>query len=602
MSDKIVRIGGASGYWGDTSIGPAQLIGVAGLDYMVFDYLAEITMSILAKAKAKDPNAGYATDFITQAMRPLIGQISEKKIRVVANAGGLNLAACRRALEQLMAEAGVSLRIGTVEGDDLSPQLERVRKTAREMDSGAAMPDRMLSVNAYLGAFPIAAALDAGADIVVTGRCVDSALIAGPLIHEFGWKSDDLDRLAAAGLAGHLLECGAQATGGNFTDWDQTADGWDNTGFPVAEVSADGSFVVTKPNGTGGKVTPLTIGEQMLYEIGDPGTYILPDVVCDFRQVTMTDLGQDRVRIAGARGAPPTAQYKVSATYLDGYACVGNFVVAGEHAAAKARLQGQAVLTKVRRLFERQGLADFTRTSMQIIGSESLYGDAANPVLELSREVVLRLGIHHPSREGADLFSKEFIGAGLSMAPGLTLLSPGRPKASPVVRLYSCFIDKSDVEISVKVDGNPVSFTTPAVRSHGDIIASPEDGHEATTSLDGNAVDVPLRRLAVARSGDKGDKANIGVIARSAKYLPAIRASLTVQKVQEHFAHVAEGRIERFDLPGIGGINFLLHQALGGGGAASLNLDPQAKTYAQVLLDIPIRLSESDARAWNVIG
>lgn len=602
MSEKIVRIGGASGYWGDTSIGPAQLIAVAGLDYMVFDYLAEITMSILTKAKAKDPNAGYATDFITQAMRPLIGQIVEKKIRVIANAGGLNLAACRRALEQLMVEAGVSLRIGTVEGDDLSPQLERLRKTAREMDSGAAMPDRMLSVNAYLGAFPIAAALDAGADIVVTGRCVDSALVAGPLIHEFGWKSDDLDRLAAAGLAGHLLECGAQATGGNFTDWDQTADGWDNTGFPVAEVSADGSFVMTKPDGTGGKVTPLTVGEQMLYEIGDPGTYILPDVVCDFRQVTMTDLGQDRVRIDGARGAPPTAQYKVSATYPDGYACIGNFVVAGEHATAKARLQGQAVLTKVRGLFERQGLADFTRTSMQIIGSESLYGDAANPALEPSREVVLRLGIHHSSREGADLFSKEFIGAGLSMAPGLTLLSPGRPKASPVVRLYSCFIDKNDVEISVKVDGNPVSFTAAAVRTQSDVVADPEAEHEEAISFDGNTVDVPLRRLAVARSGDKGDKANIGVIARRPEYLLAIRASLTVQKVQERFAHVAEGRIERFDLLGIGGINFLLHRALGGGGAASLNLDPQAKTYAQVLLDIPIRLSESDARAWNVIG
>ncbi|HYM02011.1 MAG TPA: acyclic terpene utilization AtuA family protein, partial [Stellaceae bacterium] len=344
MTDKIIRIGGASGYWGDTASAPRQLVEKGGVHYLVFDYLAEVTMSILAKMRSRSADAGYATDFITLAMKPLIRQIAEKKIKVIANAGGVNLEACRKALEKIAAEAGASLRIGTVEGDDLLPRLEELRAMdAREIGTGAPLPQKLLSVNAYLGGFPIAAALRGGADIVVTGRCVDSALVLGPLIHEFGWAPHDYDRLAAGSLAGHLLECGAQATGGNFTDWQDVAEGWDDMGFPGAEVRADGSFVVTKPEGTGGLVSPLTVGEQLLYEIGDPRAYMLPDVICDFTQVRMTQEGRDRVLVTGARGREPTATYKVSATYPGGYGCVANMVVAGFDAVEKAKRCGEAI-------------------------------------------------------------------------------------------------------------------------------------------------------------------------------------------------------------------------------------------------------------------
>ncbi len=601
MTDKVVKIGGASGYWGDTAIGPIQLIRHGDLDYLIFDYLAEITMSILAKAQSRDPEAGYATDFISRVMKPLIRDIADKRIKVIANAGGVNLQACRRALEQVAAEAGVSLKIGTVEGDNLLGRADELRgQDIREMGTGERLPTRLMSINAYLGAFPIAAALDAGADIVITGRCVDSALVVGPLIHEFGWAPDQYDHLAAGGLAGHLLECGAQASGGNFTDWEQTVDDWDNTGFPLAEIHADGSFILTKATDTGGIVNPLMAGEQMLYEIGDPSTYILPDVVCDFTRVTMEQVGDDRVLVRGARGREPTSTYKVSATYADGFGCIGTFVIAGRDAATRARRQGEAVLRKTRRMLEDADLGDYSKTAMQLVGTESLFGDQARPEALASREVVLRLGVHHPSREGVDLFSKEFMGAGLSMSPGLTGLSPGRPRPTPIVRLFSFLIDKEQVPVEVKLGGEPIT-AAQIVRRGPSAKAEPGEGQQPDAdTVTGDTIQVPLFRLAVARSGDKGDKANIGVIARKPEYLPLLRAALTPERVRACFAHVTRGTVERFDLPGSHAMNFLLHESLDGGGVASLHLDAQAKTYGQVLLETPIAVPRDSARKWEL--
>lgn len=593
MTTKVVKIGGASGYWGDTALGPLQMIRYGEVDYVILDYLAEITMSILAKARARDDNQGYATDFITRMMRPLLKEIAAKGIKVIANAGGVNLTACRRALEEAAGEAGVSLRIGTVEGDNLLPRLAELKQQGiSEMGTGEPLPEKLMSVNAYLGAFPIAAALDAGADVVITGRCVDSALAVGPLIHEFGWQPDDYPRLAAGGLVGHVIECGAQASGGNFSDWRETMDSWDNTGFPIAEVSEDGSFVLTKPPGTGGQVTPFTVGEQMLYEIGDPAAYLLPDVTCDFTAVTLEQQAADRVRVSGARGRAPTATYKVSATYAGGFACVGTFVIAGRDAAIKARAQGEAVLAKTRRLLEMEGLPDYDKTALQLVGCESLYGAQASAHAQASREVVLRLGVHHRQREGVELFSKEFVGAGLSMAPGLTGLAPGRPRPTPIVRLFSFLIDKDQVPVTVRLDGEPVPLAQAVSRGDGGDNAPTANASPAPAPAipGGDTVEVPLYQLAVARSGDKGDKANIGVIARRPEYLPVLRQALTPAVVGHYFAHLTKGITERFDLPGIHAMNFLLHESLDGGGVASLHLDAQAKTYAQMLLDIPVAI------------
>lgn len=605
MTDKVVRIGGASGYWGDSAAAPFQLVQSGHVDYLILDYLAEITMSILAKAQAADPEQGYATDFISRVMKPLLGEIPRRRIKVIANAGGVNLGACRRALEQLAREAGVRLKIGTVEGDNLLPRTDELRRRdIREMTTSEPLPERLMSANAYLGAFPIAAALEAGSDVVVTGRCVDSALAAGPLIHEFGWKPDDYDRLAAAGLVGHLLECGAQATGGNFTDWEATETGWENTGYPIAEVRADGSFVMTKPAGTGGLVSPLSVGEQMVYEIGDPAAYLLPDVSCDFSHVAMQAVGADRVRVTGARGREPSASYKVSATYADGYGCIGTFVVAGRQAVQRAQRQGEAILGKTRGMLEQLHLGDYRKTALQVVGSESLYGPhAASGVLQ-NREVVLRLGVHHARREGVELFSKEFVGSALSMSPGLTALSPGRPRPTPLVRLYSFLLDKDQVTVDVRVDGQPVAATHIVTKGRGGVpgsVAERSGQPPLATPASADAMQVPLRRLAVARSGDKGDRANIGVIARRAEYLPLLRAALTADVVKRYFAHLTQGIVERFDLPGIHAMNFLLHATLDGGGVVSLHLDPQGKTYGQMLLDMPIAVPPEEARRWRVV-
>jgi hypothetical protein len=425
-------------------------------------------------------------------------------------------------------------------------------------------------------------------------------LVLGPLIHEFGWGAGDFDRLAAGSLAGHLLECGAQVTGGNFTDWREVAEGWDDMGFPIAAVKTDGAFVVEKPAGTGGLVSPLTVGEQLLYEIGDPKNYILPDVVCDFSGVRLLQEGKDRVRVEGARGRAPTATYKVSATWPGGFSSIGTMTVAGFEAAERARRNGEAILKKSRKMLADAALGDYRRATLNVIGAETLYGANAHDSGAL-REVVLRLAIHHDKNEGAELFSREFVGSGLSMATGRCGVAAGRPNVSPVVRLYSFLIDKDKVPVAVSVDGRPVAYSPAKIAAVAEAPAKPPP--EAASALPpGRRIEVPLVKLAVARSGDKGNDANIGVMARRAEYLPAIRAALTPAAVKTYFAHFAEGAVERYDLPGLHALNFVLRDSLGGGGTSSANLDTQAKTYAQLLLAFPVPVPEAWGNELGVAG
>ncbi|HEU4374458.1 MAG TPA: acyclic terpene utilization AtuA family protein, partial [Telluria sp.] len=337
MGKQIVRIGGASGFWGDSATGAVQLVQSGQVDYLVFDYLSELTMSLLATARLKSPALGYATDFVAVAMRAVLKDAMARGMRIIANAGGVNPRACADALASLAAELDVAVSIAVVEGDDVMPQLDGLRA------EGVALPPKILSANAYLGALPIKLALDAGAQVVITGRCVDSAVTLGALLHEFGWQIDDYDCLAQASLAGHLIECGAQGVGGLHTDWESVPD-WAHIGYPIVECRPDGGFVITKPAGSGGLVTPATVGEQLLYEIGDPSRYILPDVVCDFTAVKLEQVGPDAVRVRGAKGYPPTPTYKVTATYADGYRCNAQLTVIGFDAARKARRTAEAIL------------------------------------------------------------------------------------------------------------------------------------------------------------------------------------------------------------------------------------------------------------------
>ncbi|MBX3452927.1 acyclic terpene utilization AtuA family protein [Ferrovibrio sp.] len=581
----VIRIGCGGGFWGDSAEGPRQLVLSGGIDYLIMDYLAEVTMSLLVRAKAKAPELGYATDFVLHAMQPLLAELSARRIRVITNAGGVNPLACRDALQAAIDAAGLSLKVAAVLGDDLLPQAEVLRaEGVSEMFSGTPMPTRLLSANAYFGAPGIVKALQLGADIVVTGRVTDSALALAPLMHEFGWSPEDYDRLSAGSLVGHILECGAQATGGLYTDWREVP-GWDHMGFPIAEVSADGSFVVTKPSGTGGLITPATIAEQVVYEVGDPAAYALPDVVCDFSQIDLRQVGPDRVQVSGARGSAPGGEYKVSATYADGYRATAMMMIGGREAAQKGRAVAEAVLSRSRRLIREAGLADFSATSVEILGAEAIYGPHGRA--GATREAIIKIAASHADKRALELFAREIFPAGTAMAQGLTGFAGGRPAVTPVVRLFSFLLPKDRALPEVDFQGRRHAVAMP------DIPVRPQPASAIlpdplSAPLSGDLIAVPLIRIAHGRSGDKGDIANIGVLARHPDFLPAIAAALTAQAVGEYFAHLAEGPVRRFDWPGLHGFNFMLHKALGGGGMASLRHDPQGKTYAQILMDFHV--------------
>ena len=590
MSGRIIRIGGASGFWGDSMVAAPQLVERGRLDYLVFDYLAETTMAILAGARRKRPELGYATDFVDIAMKSVLPGIVRQGIKVVANAGGINPQGCADALSALAASMGLSPRIAVVTGDDVSGEMPRLRAAGvADMFTGEALPERILSANAYLGALPIAQALAEGADIVITGRCVDSAVTLGPLIHEFGWAADDHDRLAAGSLAGHIVECGCQATGGLHTDWRDVPD-WPDIGYPVLECAADGSFTVTKPDGTGGAVIRAGVAEQMLYEIGDPAAYLLPDVSCDFSDVTIEQEGPDRVRVTGARGYAPPATYKVSATMLDGFRCAGSMVIVGIDAAAKARRTGEAVLARTRAILKRLGMPDYARTAIELFGAETLYGPHART--GQSREVMVRIVADHPMREALEIFAREIAPSGTSWSPGTTGPAAGRPSPSPLIKPFSFLLDKAEVPVSVLIGGREIAVEIPSggAAPPGRAAVAPPAPYQRP---DEAHVEVPLIRLAFARSGDKGNLANIGVVARRPELLPLIWAQVTPQVVAAYFAHLAGGPVERFHLPGIAGINYLIHDALAGGGPASPRMDPLGKGMAQMLLDLPVEVPRS---------
>lgn len=583
-NSKTVRIGCASGFWGDTNTAAFQLVHFAQIDYLVFDYLSEVTMSIMAKAKQKDPSMGYAHDFVTRVMTPLIKTTAAKNIKVISNAGGINPLACRDALVKLIADAGLDLKVVAVVGDDLTDRHAEFAD-AHEMFSGEPMPARVASMNAYLGALPIQAALDAGADIVITGRGVDSAVTIGALMHEFGWAADDYDRLAQGALAGHIIECGAQCTGGNFTDWHLVKDGYSNMGFPIVEVESDGSFVVTKPQGTGGLISTATISEQIVYEINDPQSYILPDVIVDLTHVQLEQVGTDRVRATGAKGRAPTNTYKVSATYPDGHRVVVSFLIGGREAKAKGEAVAQAIISKCERVLAMRGAPPYSSTSVEILGTESTYG--AHARYADNREVVVKIAVTHVVSEACLFFASEIAQAATGMAPGMTGIVGGRPKPSPVVKLFSLLVDKSKVKVELDIDGERHPVAIP----HGQALGLPAPVAAGDTAVrSGDEISVPLVDLAYARSGDKGNHSNIGVIARKPEYLPWIRAALTESAVAEYMQHVLspESVVKRYELTGLHALNLMLENALGGGGMASLRIDPQGKAFAQQLLDMPV--------------
>ena len=585
--ESSIHIGGASGYWGESAMATPQLLSYKKLDYLVYDYLAEITMSIMAQAKAKDTNRGYATDFIDHVLKPNLEEIAKNKVKVISNAGGINPEECGRIVRRILKEKKLDLKVAIISGDNLIANLSEIsKKKNKDMFSKIDFPKKVdiMSINAYLGAFPIAKALDEGADIIITGRCVDSAVTLGACIHAFSWGNDDLDALAGGSLAGHILECGPQATGGNFTDWEKVDD-ISNIGYPIAEIYPDGSFTVTKPNNTGGLVNIGTVSEQMLYEIGDPKAYILPDVICDFSGVKITQTDKNKVHVSASKGYEAPNSYKTCLTYKDGYRSGTYLTFYGENSTKKAQKFADAAITRTRKRISSSNLGEFEAISTEILGSESQFGNKLE-----NTEVVLKIASKHNNKQAIELFLKEISGLSLATPPGLSSFTgAGRAKPSPIIRLFSYLTPKSDIKVKIDLDTKQEIFkdkispkiNKPLPAVFPEKVEQPE-------------LEVILRKLAWGRSGDKGNKANIGLIARKPEFIPYIWHSLTEKKLRKTFQHFlgSKSMIERFYLPGSNSINILISDVLDGGGMASIRNDPQAKGFAQILLMQKISISK----------
>lgn len=566
---KVIRIGGGSAFFIDSALAVPQLLG-AGVDYILLDYLAEGAMGLLGRMKQADPDSGFTGDFMDVHIGPFLAQIAAKRVRILSNAGGVNPAGLAAKLRDRIAELDLDLSVACVDGDDLMHRLSDFVDT-RDMFTGAPFPQKgVTSANAYLGAFPIAHALRQGADIVITGRVVDSALALGPLIHEFGWGPGDLDLLAGGTLAGHLIECGAQVTGGTFTDW-REVEGWANIGAPIAECHADGSCVITKPEGSGGLVSFGTVAEQLLYETSDPAAYIVPDVTCDFTHVSIEQVGKDRVRAANARGLPAPATLKACATWDDGWRAVAYQPVIGPAAAEKASKQAEALFERGRMMLRGRNMADWRHTESVLIGG-------SDPA---SQEVIAKLVVEHDEALAVQMFAREQFAAISAMAPG-TSVAFGL-QIAPCMGLMSFLVPRDEVAawvdgvelLSGKVeDRNPKPLPEPAPPSCG----SPADCHLPTSGEELTVMD-----LAFTRSGEKGETINIGVIAREPAYLPILKAAITPEALRAHLPDLGDFSVTIYDLPGIHAINIVLDGALPGGLNASQRLDPAAKSIGQRL-------------------
>jgi hypothetical protein len=450
----MIRIANGQGFWGDSLEAPVEQVRRGPLDYLTLDYLAEVTMSILQKQRSRDPKAGYARDFVDMIAR-VLPELVQKNIRVIANAGGVNPSACRDAVLEIAKRQGVNVKVATVAGDDIMGRLDEYIARGVElknMETGQPLSSiraNVQSANVYFGAFPVAEALGRGAQIVITGRVTDTGLALAPMIHEFGWKRDDWDRLSAGTIAGHTIECGAQCTGGNCQiDW-ETID-YVDIGYPIVEAQPDGTFTVTKHAGTGGRVTVASVKEQLLYEMGDPHAYITPDCVADFTTIHLDQAGPDRVRFSGIQGHPATPFYKVSISYLAGFKAIGSLCYAWPDAYKKAR----ASETIMRQRLDRLGLK-FDEMRAEFLGANACHGiAAAEPSPECSpdlAEVVLRFGVRSNDRAAVERFTKEIAPFALNGPPVVTGIGSGRPRVEEIVAYWPALIPKTEVTPEVNV-------------------------------------------------------------------------------------------------------------------------------------------------------
>lgn len=588
---KVITIANCGGFWGDDPTAARRQVEGGPIDYLVMDYLAEVTMAILQKQKQKRPEAGYATDFVAQ-LRDVLPQCVERDVKIISNAGGVNPLACRDAVEKLARELGIEekVRVGVVLGDDIYDALDDLLESGEaltHMETGVPLSevrDQVLSANVYLGAAPVVKALELGANVVISGRVTDTGVTLAPMIHEFGWSPTDWDRLASGIVAGHIIECGTQCTGGNFTDW-KTVPSFSNMGYPLVQVEEDGSFVVTKHPDTGGLVNLHTVSEQLVYEMGAP-EYLAPDCTARFDSIQLAPDGPHRVRVTGIRGSSPPEKLKVSLSFNQGYRAFGRLMISGPDALEKAR--------KVADLFwESAGGAELYQDSRtQLVG-----WDSCHPSLAASEpgEVLLQVAVRDEDANKINQkFGPQLVPKVLSTVPGITYLGDqGRPRASGVVGYWPALLSRDRMNVSVILGETQIEVSSeiPPHESRGTVKLPPSS--PAPSPRSGEATTVELSRVCLARSGDKGDTCNIGVIARSPEIYGWMLDHLTPEFVKTRFAEICRGEVERFEVPNLLALNFLLHHSLGGGGTLSLLLDAQGKTYAQYLLAAQVEMDPS---------
>ncbi|WGL59696.1 DUF1446 domain-containing protein [Pigmentibacter sp. JX0631] len=612
MSKKeFIRIANAGGYWGDDPYAlRRQVFGELKLDYISIDFLAEITMSILQKQRSKDPQAGYARDFIV-ALEPLLEECLNRKIKIITNAGGVNPKACAEALFTLARKKNVNLKVSVIDGDDILSAIPSLRKSGVEFKNMETAElfnnyaDKVLCANVYFGALPVAEALKSDPDIVLCGRVTDTGITLGAMMHEFKWKVSDYDKLAHGIVAGHIIECGAQASGGNFTDW-QKVPSFIDIGFPIVECYEDGSFYVTKHPNTGGYISCQTIREQLLYEMGSPQSYITPDVIADFSSIQIATNSPERVKVTGIKGRKPTDLLKVSIAYEEGYKCSGSIIISGPDVRAKAEMFARVFWLRLESELKKAGFqstVDFKNT--EYVGDDSTHKGMLKKHDAI--EILLRLTVRDHNKDKLNVFRKLLPSLILSGPAGVAVTG-GAPTISDIVSYWPALIpqecalpnirtfeQKKNDEKSIQIQ-EVLQLEWPITKGTAEIENPPHDPWSpslVSIMATSRPIKVCLMEIAHARSGDKGDTVNIGLIGRSPECYVWLRENITAEKVNDWFHSLCKGNVTRYLVPNLWALNFLLEQSLGGGGTKSLQIDAQGKTFSQALLRCEVDIPES---------
>lgn len=583
-----LRIGNAGGFWGDDPFALKRQVEKGALDYISIDFLAEITMSIMQKQYASDPNKGYAYDIVTM-LKDVLPQLLLRKTKLITNAGGINPKSCAKAIQDMAQTLGLNPKIAVVYGDNILGDIDSLEKQGASflnMETGedfSSIRTRLEAANIYFGAMPVVEALRRwDPDIIITGRVTDTGITLAPMIYEFNWSLDDWDKLASGIIAGHLIECGTQVCGGNFSDWKKVQN-YDEIGFPFVEVSPDGSFVLSKHENTGGLVSLDTVREQLFYEMGDPHSYITPDVVADFSTVQLKALTENRVEVSGIKGYEPTHFYKVSMAYSDGFKCSGCILISGPEARKKAETFSSI-------FWKRCKQSHFLETHTEYIGWNACHRSLGHE--DDGNEVLLRLSVRSSSEAELKIFRKLISALILSGPPGVTVLSDGIGKVHSVISYWPALIAKDLAKARIALGSEDIVLENPALGDFRAEESSDQVAETATQTLaqtfeDSKAGDgewLSYYDLCLARSGDKGDTVNIGVLARSPKAFEFLKEHLTAQRIKNLFQEFCSGPVKRFRLETLHGLNFLLEKSLGGGGSRSLRSDAQGKTFSQALL------------------